>query len=254
MDLLAAIDLRDGTAVRLVQGDFARQRDYGDPLALADRFSAGGARWLHVVDLDAARTGMPVNFSTIEVIVDRVAAAGVAVEVGGGIRTRDQVSRALGIGVSRVVMGTAALEDPDLVLSVADEHPGAVAVGIDFRLRGDGVREPAVRGWTQGSPTSLRRVLDSLEGAAIGAVIVTSIERDGMLSGPDLDGLADIMDMTTLPVVASGGVSSMADLEALLALRSPLNGRQISGAVVGRALLDGRIEIEEAVAACELSE
>ncbi|MHB8218873.1 MAG: 1-(5-phosphoribosyl)-5-[(5-phosphoribosylamino)methylideneamino]imidazole-4-carboxamide isomerase [Acidimicrobiales bacterium] len=253
MDLLAAIDLRAGMAVRLVQGDFDRQRDYGDPLDLADRFAAGGARWLHLVDLDAARTGSPVNRQTIEAIVARVAGANVSVQVGGGIRTREQARRALDAGARRVVMGTAALDRPDLVLRLAEEDPGAVAIGLDFRRRGDGVLEPAVRGWTEGSGTSLHQVLGSMSDAPFGAVVVTSIERDGMLSGPDLDGLADALDMTALPVVASGGVASTADLRALAALRSPRHGRRLAGAVVGRALLDGRMKIDEAVAACEPS-
>jgi len=253
VDLLAAIDLRDGMAVRLVQGDFERQLDYGDPLEIADRYLAGGARWLHVVDLDAARSGSPVNHRVVRAVVERAAEVGVAVQVGGGIRTRDQVRRTLDAGARRVVVGTAALDHPDLVLRLAGENPGAVVLGVDFRRRADGELEPAVRGWTEGSGSSLRRVLESLADGPFGAVVVTSIERDGMLSGPDLDGLADALDMTGLPVVASGGVAATPDLRALAALRSPRNGRRLAGVVVGRALVDGRIGISEAVAACEPS-
>jgi phosphoribosylformimino-5-aminoimidazole carboxamide ribotide isomerase len=253
MELFPAIDLRDGGAVRLVQGDFDRQHDYGDPLALARRYIAGGARWLHVVDLDAARTGMPVNRATVLAIAAEAAGAGVAVQTGGGVRGEDDVAELLGAGLARVVLGTAALEDPAMAARCAGRFPGAVAVGLDCRRRADGRLEPAVRGWLAGSGRTVDEVLDRLAGAPLAAVVVTAIERDGTLEGPDLAGLAEVLDTTALAVVASGGVGSLADVAALAALRSPAEGRGVVGAIVGKALVDGRVGVEEAVAACAAS-
>ena len=250
MELLPAIDLRDGGAVRLVQGDFDRQSDYGDPIALARRFFAAGARWLHVVDLDAARTGLPVNRATIKTIAADARVAGVRVQTGGGVRSAGDVEELLAAGVDRVVLGTAALEDPSLAARCARRHPGAVAVGLDYHRRADGALEAAARGWVEGSGRTVADILAELAGAPLGAVVVTAIERDGTLRGPDMAGLAAVLDATEAPVVASGGVGSAADLVALTALRSPLAGRLLVGAVVGKALVDGRVTMEEAIAAC----
>jgi phosphoribosylformimino-5-aminoimidazole carboxamide ribotide isomerase len=253
MELLAAIDLRDGGAVRLVQGDFDRQSDYGDPHELARRFVAGGAQWLHLVDLDAARTGQPVNRPVIRAIAAEAGAAGVRVQTGGGVRTAEDVEELLGAGVARVVLGTAALEDPALATGCACRHPGAVAVGLDYRRRPDGALEAAARGWLEGSGRTVAELLGELEGAPLGAVVVTAIERDGTLAGPDLAGLAEVLAATGMPVVASGGVGSAGDLKALVDLRSPGSGRGVVGAVVGKALVDGRLSMEEGLAACEPS-
>jgi|SRR5271165_5355114 len=255
MDLLAAIDLRGGEAVRLVQGDFGREQGYGDPVDLARRFVKGGARWLHVVDLDAARTGEPVNR---EVVLEIAARAGVPVQAGGGVRAAVDVDELLGAGVGRVVLGTAALEDPDLAVDLAERHPGRVALGLDYRRRDDGALEAASRGWTAGSGRTVSELLERVGAAALGAVVVTAIERDGTLAGPDLDGLADVLSLTGLPVVASGGVGSAADLRALAALGvAPATPdgpvRRLAGAVVGKALVDGRVELGEAIAACATS-
>lgn len=250
MELLPAVDLLGGGAVRLVQGDFDRRSDYGDPMDLARRYAAAGARWVHVVDLDAARTGDPANRELVIAIAQELHADGVRVQAGGGVRTDADVAELLRGGVARVVLGTAALEDPGLAAEVAETHPGAVALGLDYRRRPDGSLEAAARGWLEGSGRTVAEVLADLQRAPLGAVVVTAIERDGTLSGPDLEGLAAVLDETAIPVVASGGVASADDLRALAALRSPFTGRTLEGAVVGRALVDGRLEVEEAIAAC----
>lgn len=250
MELLPAIDLRDGGAVRLVQGDFERQSDYGDPLELARRWVAAGARWLHVVDLDAARTGEPVNRDVVVAVAAEAAGAGVRVQTGGGVRSVADVEELLAAGLARVVLGTAALEDPSLATGCARRHPGSVAVGLDYRRRPDGGLEAAARGWLEGTGRTVGDLLGELAGAPLGAVVVTAIERDGTLAGPDVEGLAAVLDATELPVVASGGVGSAGDLRALAALRSPAAGRSLLGAVVGKALVDGRVGLEEAIAAC----
>jgi phosphoribosylformimino-5-aminoimidazole carboxamide ribotide isomerase len=250
MDLYPAIDIRDGGAVRLTQGDFDRQSDYGDPLALAARFVASGARWLHVVDLDAARSGTPVNRAKVLAIAR---AAGVPVETGGGVRTLADVAELLGGGVSRVVLGTAALEDPGLVRRATAAHPGRIALGLDYRTTGDGRAEVAVRGWEQGTGRTVGEVLAEVADAGLSAVVVTAIERDGTLAGPDVDGLRTVLAATGIPVIASGGVGSVADVEELAGLMVDDNGsgpRRLAGAISGKALVDGRMTVEEGVAAC----
>jgi phosphoribosylformimino-5-aminoimidazole carboxamide ribotide isomerase len=259
MDLYPAIDVRGGNAVRLSQGDFDREREYGDPLALARRFAEAGAPWLHVVDLDAARAGAPANRSTVLAIADAV---DVPVETGGGVRTEEDVAELLAGGVQRVVLGTLALEDPGMARLLAARFPGQVAVGIDYRLDEAGHTEVAVRGWEQGSGRTVGELLLDLAGAELAAVIVTAIDRDGMLSGPDLEGLRQVLHSTELPVIASGGVASVADLEALAALEVPVKprprrggtgSRRLHGVICGRALVDGRMTVEEGVAACAQS-
>jgi phosphoribosylformimino-5-aminoimidazole carboxamide ribotide isomerase len=251
MDLYPAIDIRDGGAVRLTQGDFDRQSDYGDPVALARRFASGGAPWLHVVDLDAARAGRPVNRRTVLAIA---AAVPIPVESGGGVRSAEDVAELLEGGVARVILGTAALEDPGLVTDMCAAHPGRVAVGLDYRVDANGRTEVAIRGWEQGSGRTVGDVLAELADAGVAAVICTSIERDGMLTGPDLVGLTAILEATGIAVIASGGVSSVSDIEALAAIRTTGNGtRRLAGAVTGKALVDGRMTVEDGVAACALS-
>lgn len=242
MELYPAIDLRDGQAVRLEQGDFDRQRGYGDPLELSARYQRAGARWIHVVDLDAARTGTASNRD----VVLSIARSGPArVQAGGGVRSAADAEELLGGGVSRVVLGTAAVNDPDLVVELAARFPGQVAVGIDHRREG---AEVAISGWERGGGISLADALVRFEAVALGAVVVTSIERDGVSGGPDLSGLGRVLESTPHPVVASGGVRSADDLRALAGLES--SGRRLHGAIVGRALVDGSLDIEEAIAVC----
>jgi phosphoribosylformimino-5-aminoimidazole carboxamide ribotide isomerase len=250
MDLYCAIDLRDGRAVRLVQGDFDRERVFGDPLELADRYVAHGATHLHVVDLDAARTGTPANRDVVRAIVEQ---ARVPVQVGGGVRSEEDVAQLVGFGATRVVMGTTALVQPEVALRCAARFPGRLALGLDYRRRADGVLEAAASGWERASGSALGEVLARFADQPLGAVVVTAIERDGTGCGPDLEGLIEVLDGCQLPVIASGGVASLRDLETLRALRSPRRGRSPAGVVVGTALVDGRIGVEEAVSACARS-
>jgi phosphoribosylformimino-5-aminoimidazole carboxamide ribotide isomerase len=251
MELYPAIDIRDGGAVRLTQGDFDRQHTYGDPVDLARRFVADGAPWLHVVDLDAARLGRPANRPTVLAIARAV---DVPVQSGGGVRSEADVVELLEGGVARVVLGTVVLDRPDLVTDLAAAYPGRVAVGVDYRRHPDGRTEVAVRGWEQGSGRTVADLLDELAGAAVAAVIVTAIDRDGTLEGPDIDGLVGVMAATSLPVIASGGVGSVADIAALAELEvTPVDAgppRRLAGAITGKALVDGRMTVAEGVAAC----
>jgi phosphoribosylformimino-5-aminoimidazole carboxamide ribotide isomerase len=241
VDLYPAIDLLGGRVVQLRQGDYDRATDYGgDPAAVAASFVEQGARWVHVVDLDAARTGEPVNRSAVEAIV--AAAAGARVEVGGGVRDEANAEALLVGGATRVVLGTAAVADPPLVGRLAARHPGGVAVGLDAR---DG--EVAVRGWTAGSGASVLDLVHRFADDGVGAFVVTDISRDGTLAGPDVRGLASVLETTEVPVVASGGVGSLDDLRALAELE--VGGRRLAGAIVGTAIHDGRFSVAEALAA-----
>jgi phosphoribosylformimino-5-aminoimidazole carboxamide ribotide isomerase len=251
MDLLPAIDLRGGTAVRLTQGDFGREDRYGDPTALASSYIAGGARWIHVVDLDGARTGIPHERAVLGQVVQLASEAGVSVEFGGGIRSEDDAEEVLASGVARVVLGTAALEEPALAGRCARRWPGRIAVGLDYRVGADGVAEAQAQGWLAGSGQSMTELLELWAKEPIGAVVATSVARDGMLEGPDLVGLQALLAATSLPVVASGGVSDLDDLAALGGLRS--DGRGLVGAIVGKAIVEGRLSVEAGVAACAAS-
>jgi phosphoribosylformimino-5-aminoimidazole carboxamide ribotide isomerase len=252
MDLVPAIDLRAGAAVRLAQGDFAREQQYGDPAALAARYVAGGARWIHVVDLDGARTGVAHERDVLAEIVRLAADGRVNVEFGGGIRSEADADELLDSGVARVVLGTAALEEPALAGRCARRWPGRVAVGLDYRVGADGVAEAQAQGWLAGSGESVNDLLELWAHEPLGAVVATAVARDGMLEGPDVDGLSALLATTTLPLVASGGVSATGDLEALASLGEP--GRRLSGAIVGKALVEGRFSVEEGLAACETSD
>lgn len=239
MRLYPAIDLRAGRCVRLYQGDYQRETIYGeDPVAQALAFEREGASWLHVVDLDAARTGEPTNRGVIERIC---AAVGIPVEVGGGVRDDDSAQALYRLGVDRVVIGTAALEDPALVRRLADAGCD-VAVGLD--ARGD---EVATHGWTERTGRSVLDVAAEFADAGVAALIVTEIGRDGTLSGPDLDGLGRLLDASAVPVIASGGVGRLEDLLALAEVER--SGRRFEGVIVGRALYEGAFTVAEAVTA-----
>ena len=236
MDLYPAIDLRGGRCVRLYQGDYGRETVYGDdPVAQARTFADAGAPWIHVVDLDAARTGEPVNRPVVAAIA---AAVDVPVQTGGGVRTAADAEALVAAGVARVVLGTAALEDPDLVRQLAPRLP--VAVGLDARAG-----EVAVRGWEEGSGRDVLDVARGFADAGVAALVVTDIGVDGTLAGPDLDGLAQVLAATDLDVVASGGVGSLADLGALDDLR--VGDRGLAGVIVGRAIYEGAFTVTEAL-------
>ncbi|HEX9259097.1 MAG TPA: 1-(5-phosphoribosyl)-5-[(5-phosphoribosylamino)methylideneamino] imidazole-4-carboxamide isomerase [Acidimicrobiales bacterium] len=240
MELYPAIDLRAGKAVRLHRGDYAQETVYADdPVSVALGFAAAGARWIHVVDLDAARSGEPVNRAVVGAIAAAVAPDGVQVQSGGGVRDEASASALAEAGVARVVIGTAAMEDPALVARIAARQPAAV--GLDGRSG-----EVAVRGWLQGSGASVLDVLPRFEDAGVAAVVITEIERDGTLQGPDLAGLQAALERTNIPVIASGGVGTLADLRSLGAVAA--GGRRLAGAITGKALYEGRFTVAEALA------
>jgi phosphoribosylformimino-5-aminoimidazole carboxamide ribotide isomerase len=241
MDLYPAIDLRDGRCVRLYQGDYDRERVYGDdPVSQARAFAAEGAPWIHMVDLDAARSGVP-SARNRELIAAVVAAVDVPVQVGGGVRDDESAGALLDAGVARVVVGTAALDRPDWVRRLAARHADRVAVGLDARGR-----DVAVRGWEERSGRDLVDVAREFEDAGVAALVVTEIGRDGTLSGPALDQLALVLGGSSLDVVASGGVGGLDDLRALGQL--DVDGRRLAGAIVGRALYEEAFTVAEAVA------
>jgi phosphoribosylformimino-5-aminoimidazole carboxamide ribotide isomerase len=238
MDLYPAIDLRGGKVVQLIQGDFDRERIHGDdPVAVAQAFVAAGAPWIHTVDLDAARTGEPLNRHLIAAIA---AAVDVPVQAGGGVRTLEAAAALADAGVARVVMGTAALEDPELVARVAARQP--VALGLDVKGR-----EVAVRGWAAGSGVDWADALRRLADAGAVAVVVTQIAVEGLMGGADTSGLAEVLAATELDVIASGGVGTLDDLLALDAVAA--GDRRLAGAIVGTAIYEGRVDVGEAVAA-----
>lgn len=242
MDLFAAIDLRGGRCVRLLEGDFGRETVYDrDPVEVAKEFAAGGAPWIHVVDLDAARTGSAANRDVVLAIAGAVT---VPVQTGGGVRTLTDAEALLAGGVTRVVVGTAAVERPELVGEIASRWPGRVAVGLDHR---DG--EVRLHGWVEGGGRRVADMVPQAVEAGATAVIVTDISRDGKLGGPDVVGLAGLLEATGAPLIASGGVSSLDDLRLLAGVRSA--GVGLQGVIVGKALHEGTFGVAAAVAACE---
>lgn len=239
MILYPAIDLKDGNCVRLLRGEMSAATVFsGDPAAQALAFESAGCRWLHLVDLNGAFAGAPVNGDTVEMIL---AAVEVPVQLGGGIRDRLTIEAWLEKGVRRVILGTAALRDPDLVRTAAAAHPGRVAVGIDAR---DG--KVAVEGWAETSDVDAVDLARRFEDAGVAALIYTDIERDGAMQGPNVKATAALARAVTIPVIASGGVSSMDDLRALKASGAPLDG-----VISGRALYEGSLDLAEAVALLE---
>ena len=239
IDLLPAIDLRGGHCVRLHQGDFAAETVYDDdPVRVASEFAAAGARWIHVVDLDAARTGERAHLPQIRAICEAVPCA---VEVGGGVRTADSARELLDAGVSRVVVGTAAVERPALVEELCMEYAGAIAVGLDARGT-----EVAIRGWVEGSGADLVTLAQRFDGIGVAALIVTEISRDGTLEGPAYGQLLAVLEASKIPLIASGGVGTLEDLRALAALEA--DGRRLSGIIAGRAIYEGRFTVEQGLA------
>jgi len=248
VDLYPAIDLRGGRCVQLSQGDFERERVYGDdPVAVARSFVKSGAKWIHMVDLDAARTGEPLNRPLIAAVA---AAVDIPVQAGGGVRSPEAAEDLLSKGVARVVIGTAAFSRPGLVEEVAGRHPGAVAVGVDHRPLAGGRREVALAGWQQASGVELMEAVEAMVGAGAAALVVTDISRDGMLGGPDLKGMAEVLAAAAgrADVIASGGVSRADDITELAGL--DVDGRGLAGVIVGTAIYEGRLTVEEGVARC----
>ena len=231
MILFPAIDLKNGEAVRLQQGDMARATVFSrDPATQARAFAEQGFSYLHLVDLDGAFAGRPVNAAAVAGIV---AAVKIPVQLGGGIRDRATIDAWLDKGIARVIVGTAAVRDPALVKAAARACPGRVAVGLDAR---DG--KIAVEGWSKTSALSALEVARRFEDAGIAAIVYTDVNRDGMLEGLNLDATIALAETISLPVIASGGLASLADVRALLQPRA----QKLQGAIAGRALYDGRLD------------
>jgi len=229
--LFPAIDLKNGEAVRLQQGDMARATVFSrDPAAQARAFAEQGFSYLHLVDLDGAFAGKPVNAAAVERII---AAVKIPAQLGGGIRDRATIEAWLDKGIARVIIGTAAVRDPALVKAAARAHPGRVAVGLDAR---DG--KIAVEGWSKTSALSALDVARRFEDEGVAAIVYTDVNRDGMLQGLNLDATIALAEHISLPVIASGGLASLADVRALLEPRA----QKLEGAIAGRALYDGRLD------------
>ncbi|WP_111735215.1 1-(5-phosphoribosyl)-5-[(5-phosphoribosylamino)methylideneamino]imidazole-4-carboxamide isomerase [Roseovarius amoyensis] len=236
MILYPAIDLKDGQAVRLLRGEMDKATVFNDdPAAQASEFVAAGCEWLHLVDLNGAFAGEPVNAGAVEAIL---AATSVPAQLGGGIRDMATIERWLDKGLRRVILGTVAVENPDLVRQAARAFPGQVAVGIDARGR-----RVATRGWAEETEVEATDLARSFEDAGVAAIIYTDIDRDGAMQGPNVAATAALARAVSIPVIASGGVSRIDDLIALRDCGAPLDG-----AISGRALYDGALDLAEALA------
>jgi len=238
MQIIPAIDLLGGSCVRLHQGDYDKVTRFSDdPVAQAVQWQVQGAQRLHLVDLDGARSGEPANDGAIRAITSALT---IPVQLGGGVRTAERAETLLACGLDRVILGTVALEQPQLVMDLAHRHPGRVVVGIDARHG-----KVATKGWLEDSTTEATALARRFSASAIAAIISTDISTDGTLEGPNLQALREMAEASSVPVIASGGVGCMADLLALLALE-PLG---VEAVIVGRALYDGRIDLGEALRA-----
>ena len=236
MILYPAIDLKDGQCVRLFKGDMDQATVFNDsPANQAKEFAAQGFQWLHLVDLNGAFAGKPVNAAAVEAIL---AATEVPVQLGGGIRDMATIEMWLAKGMTRVILGTIAVRDPELVIAACKEHPGQIALGIDAR---DGMA--AVEGWAEASTMTVIDLARRFEDAGAAAIIYTDIDRDGALTGVNIDATIALADAVTTPVIASGGVAGIDDIKALKDANHP----NINGAISGRALYDGRLDPAEAL-------
>jgi len=238
MDVIPAIDLLDGQCVRLHQGDYDQVTRFSDdPVAQALAWQGQGAQRLHLVDLDGARTGLPINDAVVRQITTALA---IPVQLGGGVRSAERAEALLACGLDRVILGTVAVEHPELVRELAERHPGRIVVGIDAK---NGL--VATRGWIEASTVEASALASSFEGSAVAALITTDIATDGTLAGPNLEFLRTMAQASSIPVIASGGIGDLADLLSLLSL-APLG---VEGVIVGRALYDGRLDLAEALQA-----
>jgi phosphoribosylformimino-5-aminoimidazole carboxamide ribotide isomerase len=237
MILFPAIDLKEGLCVRLRQGDMDQATVFNDdPAAQAAAFADQGFEWLHVVDLDGAFAGRPMNGAAVDAILERI---GIPVQLGGGVRDMRTLEGWLDKGVARVIIGTAAVRDPDFVREAARRHPGRVAVGIDAK---DG--RVAVEGWAQVATLTAEELGRRFEDAGVAAIVYTDIARDGILTGLNIPMTLALAEAVSIPVIASGGLASMADIERL----TQPDCARLAGAITGRALYDGRIDAAQALA------
>jgi len=237
MIIFPAIDIKDGLCVRLMQGDPDRATVYGkDPVAVAKHWEAEGAEWLHVVDLDGAFSKQPVNGGIVRAIAESLS---IPVQVGGGIRTLENAKSYLSAGVARVILGTAALREPEIVEEACELYPGRIALGLDAR---DGL--VALEGWKEATRTDALSVVERFKSQALAAVIYSDIHRDGMQTGVNIEATRRLIEATQIPVIASGGVSTIQDIEKLL----PLVALGLLGVITGRAIYEGTLDLREAIA------
>jgi phosphoribosylformimino-5-aminoimidazole carboxamide ribotide isomerase len=238
MEIIPAIDLLGGNCVRLYQGDYAQSEVFNaDPVAVAQQWEAQGATRLHLVDLDGAKSGEPVNLSAIEQIAKTLK---IPVQVGGGLRDRARVQQLLNLGVQRVILGTIAVENPELVGALCAEFPRQIVVGIDAR---NGM--VATKGWLETSTVEAKELAGRMAKLGAAAIIYTDIHRDGTMQGPNMEALRELAESIDIPVIASGGVSSVQDLVNLLKLE-PIG---VTGAIVGRAIYTGDVDLKAAIRA-----
>lgn len=236
MEIIPAIDLKEGKCVRLLRGEEAAETVYsGDPVAMARRWESLGARRLHIIDLDGAFSGMPKHLAVIR---DVVRAVGLPIQVGGGLRSLDSITDCFDSGADRVILGTAVFSSSELVRATVERYPRRAWVSLDVR-----VGKVAIRGWKQTTSMDLIETARMLEDWGIGGLVYTDISRDGMLSGPNVGELQRLMRATALPVIASGGVGSMEHIRSLLKLDS----RPVQGVIVGKALYDGAVDLRRAL-------
>ena len=234
LDILPAIDVKEGSAIRLVQGELGKQSKYGDPLEIAAEFVAAGASWIHLVDLDAA-FGLGNNF---EVLASVIKSVDIKIELSGGIRDDESLERALSTGCTRINLGTAALEQEEWTESVIKKHGDKIAVGLDVRGR-----ELSARGWTK-SGGDLFEAITRLDKAGCARYVLTDITRDGTLTGPNLELLKEVTSFTKTPIVASGGISSLTDVKAL----TQLTNQGVEGVIIGKALYAGAFTLAQVLA------
>jgi phosphoribosylformimino-5-aminoimidazole carboxamide ribotide isomerase len=238
MQIIPAIDLLDGHCVRLHQGDYDQVTRFSDdPVAQALDWQRQGAQRLHLVDLDGAKTGQPINDQAVKAIT---AALSIPVQLGGGVRSTERAEELLACGLDRVILGTVALEQPELVEQLAERHPGRIVVGIDAKNG-----KVATRGWIEESSTNASELARRFSASPLAALICTDIATDGTLAGPNLAFLRGMAEASTVPVIASGGIGTLEHLLSLL----PLEAQGVSGVIVGRALYDGRVDLAEALQA-----
>ena len=241
MDIIPAIDLRGGRVVRLIQGDPARETRYShDPAAVAWEWERQGARRLHLVDLDGAFVGSLVNHEALQRIIRTIT---VPVQLGGGLRSLEAIRAVLDLGAAVAIVGTAAIRDPAFLEEACAAFPGKVALGLDARAG-----RLVVSGWTEATTMETTELAGRTRGLPLAAIIYTEVLRDGMLAGPDLEGLSALATTTPVPIIASGGVASAHDIQALKTLAPP----GVAGAIIGKALYEGRLTLEAALAAARM--
>jgi len=234
LDILPAIDVKEGVAIRLVQGELDKQSKYGDPIEIATQFVASGASWIHLVDLDAA-FGLGNNF---EVLASVIKSVDIKIELSGGIRDDESLNRALSTGCTRINLGTAALEQPEWTESVIKKHGDKIAVGLDVRGR-----QLSARGWTK-SGGDLFEAITRLDKVGCARYVLTDITRDGTLTGPNLELLKEVTSFTKTPIVASGGISSLSDVKTL----TQLTNDGVEGVIIGKALYAGAFTLAQVLA------